>query len=174
MHIINGCDHSLSFGIIKHDRIKDELAKFLRKKFGDNTVSVEHKHKMPDGKLWIFDILVDFGNTAWIIEVKSPWDADEQFDHAYDKACFTYLDAQLDLMQTHGKTEVAIYPFVVGSLGRWHPTNNFLLAAIGWNDDDIEAYATRIARRNIEMCAKHYNQHLLYISNDEIIRDGTA
>ena len=85
MHIINGCDYSLPFGQIKHDRIKDELAKFLRKKFGDNTVSVELHHTMPDGKLWIFDIFVDFGSTAWIIEVKSPWDAEEQFNNDMTK-----------------------------------------------------------------------------------------
>ena len=80
----------------------------------------------------------------------------------------------MDLLECHHKDEVSIFPVVIGSLGRWHTDNDSLLHAIGWNDDEVKTFATRVAKRNIEMCAKHFSRHLLYISNEEIIRDGTA
>ena len=80
----------------------------------------------------------------------------------------------MDLLERHHKDEVKIFPFVIGSLGRWDPDNDSLLHAIGWNDDEVKTYATRVAKQNIEIYAKHYSRHLLYISNEEIIRDGTA
>ena len=164
----------MEFARSKHNKIKDELAKFLRKKFGDHTVFTEKSHSLPNNTWKFMDIYVDLGSNALIIEVKSPWDADRKFNDAYTRACDDCLDVELRLLERHYKNEVKIFHFVIGSLGRWHKDNDSLLHAIGWNDDEVKTYATRVAKRNIEMCAKHFSRHLLYISNEEIIRDGTA
>jgi len=140
----------------------------------NNTVFTERSHTFLDFTWKIIGIYVDVGPNAWIIEVKSPWDADKQFNDAYTRACDPYLDVQMDLIERHHKDEVKIFHFVIGSLERWQTDNDSQLHAIGWNDDEVETYTTRVAKRNIEMCARHFSRNLYHISIEEINRNGTA
>jgi len=169
MHILNHCRYSLNFANAKHDKIKDELAKYIDKYFGRNTVTTEKIHYLPNGFHKRMDIFVNLGTTTWIVEVKSPWDRDTPFDNAHTRAIVHYREVQQDLLDRHNKTTVKIYPFVVGCLGRWHDCNN-----IGWNEDKLLTYKTRVAKHNIEICSKHYNRHLMFYTEEQIIQDGTT
>ncbi|GCC16572.1 hypothetical protein chiPu_0022439 [Chiloscyllium punctatum] len=129
-HISGWCPYVKNMRIKRHNRVVEELTKYV-KKYGWMTF-MEPRIKDNTGKLWIPDLIFKKDDQIVVVDVTVRGDFQiNSLEAAWEEKVNKYKHLTGEIMDFTGRGKITFYGFVIGCRGKWLGRNDEFMKKLG-------------------------------------------